>query len=52
MIFLFIFLFSETLKEFKEFVISDAGIIKQLDSLRSEVEEFAEGFPMPGLADR
>ncbi|CAG2208740.1 SHMT [Mytilus edulis] len=43
---------TKTLKEFKEFVISDAGIIKQLDSLRSEVEEFAEGFPMPGLADR
>ncbi|EDV27839.1 uncharacterized protein TRIADDRAFT_53932 [Trichoplax adhaerens] len=37
-----------TLKEFKEFVISDPDITAKISALRQEVKEFAEQFPMPG----
>ena len=45
-------LFAETLKEFKAFVLEDAGTQKKLDALRAEVQEFAGQYNMPGFDDR
>ncbi|XP_065333030.1 serine hydroxymethyltransferase, mitochondrial isoform X1 [Cloeon dipterum] len=38
-------------KDFKDFLDSDADTIKQLETLKAEVNEFATKFPMPGFED-
>ncbi|XP_069105089.1 serine hydroxymethyltransferase, mitochondrial-like [Argopecten irradians] len=43
---------TKTIKEFKAFVDSDAGIQSQIAALREEVETFARSFSMPGLEER
>jgi len=43
---------TEKLKDFKEFLEKDEGVIKKMKDLRDEVEEFASKFPMPGFEDR
>ncbi len=40
-----------TLKEFKAKCVEDEQIKAKIDALRSEVEAFAEQFPMPGFDD-
>lgn len=40
-----------TLREFKAKVKDDAGVQAKISALRTEVENFAMGFPMPGFAD-
>ncbi len=42
---------TKKLKDFKEFVDSDADINQRCDELRKEVNEFALSFPMPGHDD-
>ncbi|XP_050407740.2 serine hydroxymethyltransferase, mitochondrial [Patella vulgata] len=43
---------TKKLKEFKEYVVSDGDILKQIKALKEEVGEFAGKYPMPGLPDR
>ncbi|XP_060075574.1 serine hydroxymethyltransferase, mitochondrial-like [Ylistrum balloti] len=43
---------TKTIKDFKAFVDSDAGIQSQIAALRNEVEDFAKSFSMPGLEER
>lgn len=43
---------TETLKEFREAVVSNEDIKAQIDQVRADVESFASQFPMPGLDDR
>ena len=45
-------IFSETLKEFREVVVSNDDIKVQIDQVRADVENFASQFPMPGLDNR
>jgi len=37
------------LKDFKNKLSTDENLIKQMDSLREEVQQFGSSFPMPGL---
>ena len=41
-----------TVKEFKEFVKTDASTQEKIQSLKADVEKFSRTFPMPGLEDR
>ena len=42
---------TKKLKDFKEFVDSDAETARMCDALRKEVNEFSLAFPMPGHDD-
>ena len=42
---------TKKLKDFKEFVESDAETARKCDALRQRVNEFALAFPMPGHDD-
>jgi hypothetical protein len=37
------------MKSFKQFVIEDSATVEKINALKSKVEAFAEGFPMPGF---
>lgn len=43
---------TKTLKEFREFVLSDPETKVKLEKLKGEISSFASGFPMPGLEER
>ena len=45
----FVFLPSETMKDFKSFVLEDSAITAEIAELRDRVEQFARTFPMPGF---
>lgn len=47
-----IFCLSETMKDFKEFVMKDPETQRMIHGLKEKVETFARGFNMPGYADR
>lgn len=38
-------------KDFKDFLESDAETVKKLEALKADVNEFATKFPMPGFED-
>lgn len=40
------------LKEFKAFLLADAGTQSKIADLKSRVEAFADGYIMPGFQDR
>jgi len=40
------------LKDFKTYLLEDAGIQAKIQNLKSEVNDYASGFPMPGFDDR
>lgn len=40
------------MKDFKEFLASDAETIEKMSALKKTVEAYAQKFPMPGLEDR
>uniref|UniRef100_H2YK64 Serine hydroxymethyltransferase n=1 Tax=Ciona savignyi TaxID=51511 RepID=H2YK64_CIOSA len=42
---------TKKLSEFKSFIASDGQTVEKISKLRSEVEEFARSFPMPGFED-
>ena len=44
--------FSETLKEFKAYLLENADAQSQIEALKSEVQAFSKGFPMPGFDER
>ena len=44
--------FSETLKEFKAYLLENADTQSQIEALKSEVQAFSKGFPMPGFDER
>lgn len=44
-------LITETLKDFKKFVLEDPETTKAIKSLREKVINFSSGFPMPGYDD-
>ena len=43
------FFAGKTLKDFKKFVVTDAGIQEKISELRGRVAEFSTAFPMPGF---
>lgn len=43
---------SETLKDFKTYVVENAEAMSELEALKSEVQKFAGSFPMPGFEDK
>ena len=45
-------LFSEKIKDFKEFLLSDATTKGKIAELKDKVETFARGFNIPGLEER
>lgn len=42
---------SETLTEFKKFVLDDPETVKSIKALREKVINFSSGFSMPGYDD-
>ncbi|XP_002740742.1 serine hydroxymethyltransferase, mitochondrial-like [Saccoglossus kowalevskii] len=40
------------LKEFREFIMKDDAILQKMQGLRTDVEDFARQFPMPGFDER
>ena len=47
-----IVLLSETLKEFKAYLLENSDAQSQIEALKSEVQAFSKEFPMPGFDER